>query len=237
MPNTLGAPAGGYVAIELEDLLGLVALESHRHRCLVDGEDLGTVADEFRRRLGEWSVLSYRVLYFEKHWGGGGDQTFRSPTEYPTLALVTVGTHDLPTFGGYCLARNIDVRARLGVFPDAHGEASQRRHRVADLDRLAQALNEEGLRFSQQTDGETGMPADEFATAAHAFLARSPAKLMAVQIEDLLGETDQANVPGTDREHPNWRRKLPIKISEWESREPLNAIVNAVVEERGKTQR
>ena len=169
--------------------------------------------------------------------GGGGDQTFRSPTEYPTLALVTVGTHDLPTFGGYCLARNIDVRARLGVFPDAHGEASQRRHRVADLDRLAQALNEEGLRFSQQTDGETGMPADEFATAAHAFLARSPAKLMAVQIEDLLGETDQANVPGTDREHPNWRRKLPIKISEWESREPLNAIVNAVVEERGKTQR
>ena len=44
--------------------------------------------------------------------------------------------------------------------------------------------------------------------AAYAYLARSPARIVMLQIEDALGERSPVNIPGTDREYPNWRRKL-----------------------------
>ena len=37
---------------------------------------------------------------------------------------------------------------------------------------------------------------------------------MLVQIEDVAGESEQANLPGTDNEHPNWRRRLPCHIED-----------------------
>ena len=50
----------------LQDLVGILALESHRHRCLVVGEDLGTVPENFRERMAEANILSYRVFLFEQ---------------------------------------------------------------------------------------------------------------------------------------------------------------------------
>ncbi len=50
--------------------------------------------------------------------------------------------------------------------------------------------------------------------AAHRFLAGAPSALMMLQIEDALGEVEQANLPGTVDQHPNWRRKLPLGLDE-----------------------
>jgi 4-alpha-glucanotransferase len=40
------------------------------------------------------------------------------------------------------------------------------------------------------------------------YLARSPALLLTVQLDDLAGEQQQPNLPGTAAEYPNWRRRL-----------------------------
>ena len=98
---------GAFVRYPLHDLLAILALESVRSNCVIIGEDLGTVPDELRAALHDYGLLSYRVLYFAKHWHG--DHSFLAPHDYPAQALVTVTTHDLPTFTGYWCGRDLEL--------------------------------------------------------------------------------------------------------------------------------
>jgi (1->4)-alpha-D-glucan 1-alpha-D-glucosylmutase len=176
---------GAYVRYPLADLLALLALESTRHRCLVVGEDLGTVPDEVRAALHDAGVYSYRVLYFEK----------RPPREYPAQALVAISTHDLPTWRGF--QESADRAAR---------------------DELAQAFAREGLD-----------PAD-----AHRYIARTPCALLTLQLEDVFGQREQANLPGTlDDQYPNWRRKVPLDLEDWD-RDGRFAAVCAAIRSEGR---
>src|ERR1700704_2377273 len=82
---------GAYVRYPMEDLIGILALESHRQQCLVVGEDLGTVPEGFRERMATANVLSYRVLFFEQDYATGN---FLPPETYPDKALAVAGSHD-----------------------------------------------------------------------------------------------------------------------------------------------
>ena len=66
VPQGQEPSAGAYVRYPMEDLIGILALESHRHKCLVVGEDLGTVPEGFRERMAKANILSYRVLFFDQ---------------------------------------------------------------------------------------------------------------------------------------------------------------------------
>ena len=113
-----GTPeAGGYVAYPFEDLLGIVALESRRSGCMVIGEDLGTVPDEVREGMARKGVLSYRVLYFSRRHTDGYGDIYVPPNEFPADALVTATTHDLATLAGFWEGIDLDIRARLDLFP------------------------------------------------------------------------------------------------------------------------
>ena len=91
VPRGFKSADGGYVHYPVEDLLGVVALESHRNGCLVVGEDLGVVPDEIRRALPQFGVYHYKVVLFEQK---GGE--FVAPADYTRYALAAVTTHDLP---------------------------------------------------------------------------------------------------------------------------------------------
>jgi len=203
-----GKPAqGAYVAYPFDDLLALAALESVRHRCLVIGEDLGTVPDEVRSALQAHDILSYRVLLFERD----ASRDFKAPASYPEAALATASTHDLPTLAGWWEGRDIDARASLGLIGHAdrdrqHWERGEDRARlVAALDR-AHLLPDGGNADAEMT------PA--LAAAIVAFLAATPCTLAVFQLDDLVGVHEQANLPGTTDQHPNWRRKLPVDLDD-----------------------
>jgi glycogen operon protein len=79
----------------------------------------------------------------------------------------------------------------------------------------------------QAIDIRQPMP-EPVARAVHAFVAATPALLTLVQADDLAGETEAVNLPGTDRERPNWRRRLDIDV-ETLCRAPLaQAILSAL---------
>jgi 4-alpha-glucanotransferase len=203
IPEGGRATDGAYVAYPFEELIGIVALESNRNRCLVVGEDLGTLPEGFQAAMRDAGLLSYCLLYFERDGSG----RFKSPGEYPVDALVSVSTHDLPTVWGFWSRRDLDEKERVGAYPDAGYAKAARRARVEEIDGLIAALLHE--RLVRPGHARDVVPLE----AILRFIARTPSRLLMVGIEDLLGVEDQANLPGTLDEHPNWRRRLPMDIA------------------------
>jgi len=138
IPRGAKADRGGYVNYPLDDLLAVLAEESRARRCLVVGEDLGTVSAQLRAKLNQAGMLSYRPLYFEKT----PDGELAPPGAYPRDALVCVSTHDLPTWRGYWAEHDLDWRDKVGLTVDAQKERSLRRSELAKLQR---ALEREGF--------------------------------------------------------------------------------------------
>ena len=68
----------------------------------------------------------------------------------------------------------------------------------------------------------------------HAFLARTPCKVMVVQLEDVVGVETPVNVPGTTSEYPNWRRKLHVDLEDLPGSEPFESLTASLREIRGQ---
>jgi 4-alpha-glucanotransferase len=191
IPMGADAGEGGYIAYPVDDLLRLLALESWRHRCVVIGEDLGTVPAGLRDRLAARGVLGTDVLLFNRDAGG----EFLRPCQWRASAMGTTTTHDLPPLAGWRVGRDLDWRARAGEPASATSRDARRR----DVDKLDQAL--------ASTEPVPAQRGPEW--AALRFVARSKAALMLSPLEDVLGLDEQPNLPGTVDEHPNWRRRMP----------------------------
>ena len=192
IPDGMPAAQGAYVRDYAEDLLGILALESVREKFIVIGEDLGTVTGEVRRALDQAGILSYRVLWFERH----GDGAFRMPGKYPRQAAATTTTHDLATLAGFATGRDIEAR-RAAALIDDQAYRQQMEARSQEAARLQQAL------------GEAGFENDPIG-----FLLSTPSELAIVNQEDLTGETEQQNLPGSTWQYPNWRRKMKVAVED-----------------------
>ncbi|HYM37720.1 MAG TPA: 4-alpha-glucanotransferase [Nitrospiraceae bacterium] len=212
IPRGMPASAGAYVRYPVEDLLGILALESVRHKAVIIGEDLGTVPDGIRERLAAARVLSYRVLYFERTDRG----EWKSPEVYPQQAVAVVTTHDLPTLAGFWSGQDIDVRAQLGLYADGGSVQRAREERQHEKQRIVRALGVAGLLPPGVTEESAAAQpmTPELCRALHVFLARTPSWAALANLEDLLGETVQTNVPGTVESYPNWSRKTALPIEQ-----------------------
>jgi (1->4)-alpha-D-glucan 1-alpha-D-glucosylmutase len=211
IPAGMKPTEGAYVRFPLNDLIAVATLESRRNRCMVIGEDLGTVPAGFREKLSDASIFSSRVLYFERNRAA-----FRPPETYPRLAAVSVSTHDLATLGGFWQGEDLKAKAQIGLFKSADEEAAAMAGRIEDKRELLQALAAEDLLPDGIVPADAGRLAwtPALTAAVHAYLARSPSQLMMVQLDDLVGQTHQANLPGSVTEYPNWRRRLAVALED-----------------------
>ena len=223
-----GSPAdGGYVRFPLQDLLGIVALESARNACVVIAEDLGTVPEGFRDRLAEISALSYKVFYFERDWNGGGD--FYPPKAYPMMSLATPTTHDLATLTGFWRGYDLEVRRKLQRFESEEKYRQAQEERVNDRAKLLAALRHEGLWNDDRLDN---VDVEALIRQVARLVARTGSAIAMIPLEDALGLRDQVNLPGTTDQHPNWKRHVPDMLDEWIDSERFDLLAQAMNEER-----
>lgn len=197
IPQGCSAAEGAYVEYPFEAMLAVLRLESHRARCLVIGEDLGTGPEGFSEAIMQSGIMSYRVLQFERDRATG----YKRPGDYPRDALAVISTHDLPTFVGWWRGLDTGLRRSLDLYDDAQA-AEEKQERVIERRQLAEALHAEGLLPSAQPPDTAPLE------PVVRYLGRSASLLTALQYEDVLGESDQANMPGVTDGHPNWRRRL-----------------------------
>jgi 4-alpha-glucanotransferase len=211
VPQGFTARDGVYVQMPFEALLAVTALESTANRCVVIGEDLGTVPEGFRDQIADWGIWSYLVMMFERDDGG----SFRNIDHYLTNALVTFNTHDLSTYAGWRSFGDLKTKRALGIDPGETDDA--RWHALAMLDDVLRHHTIDRNDLYSVTN----------------FLARTKSRLLAISLEDLLGVVDQPNIPGTVDEHPNWRRRLPVPLEQMTSTVDVAAL-KAATHERSR---
>ena len=180
---------GTYVRMPRAEMLATVRIEAALAGATIIGEDLGNIPDGLRAALVESGLLGCSVAMFERHWQG--DRSYRHGHEYDERSLASFSTHDLPTWRGWRAGRDIDWRERLGE-TDADTSRHQRQARESDVAAFDTMLS--------------GPDADSM----HAFIAASSSRLVVAQAQDVLDVDEQANLPGTVYEHPNWQRQLPL---------------------------
>ncbi|HHX2532474.1 TPA: 1,4-alpha-glucan branching protein GlgB [Neisseria subflava] len=226
--NGKTADFGAYVHYDAEVMFAILALESRRNRCVIIGEDLGTVPDEARHLLNRYQVFSYKVMYFSKGWNG-----FQLPEEYPEQAITVISTHDVAPLAGYWTGKDLDTMFKLGTLPDAAAFQTALDEREHDKADLLDKLKETGCLGA---DVQMPAKADETLLAAlHKYGALSRSKLYAVQLENLLGVIDNLNVPGVTEGYPNWAQKMPVSLEDFLQHRLMGGQLAIIDEVRMKT--
>lgn len=226
--NGKTADFGAYVHYDAEVMFAILALESRRNRCVIIGEDLGTVPDQARYLLNRYQVFSYKVMYFSKGWNG-----FQLPEEYPEQAITVISTHDVAPLAGYWTGKDLDTMFKLGTLPDAAAFQTALDEREHDKADLLDKLKETGCLGA---DVQMPAKADEILLAAlHKYGALSRSKLYAVQLENLLGVIDNLNVPGVTEGYPNWAQKMPVSLEDFLQHRLMGGQLAIIDEVRMKT--
>lgn len=193
---------GAYVRYPADELLAIVALESHRAGAWIAGEDLGTVEPGVHEKLFENAMLSYRLLWF----------CDESPQHYPELSMAAITTHDLPTVAGLWTGEDLAYQQSLGLAADPNTYDAMR------------------WRLINATGIDQGAPLHEAMVAAHRSLAKSPSVVAVANLDDALGVTQRPNVPGTVTERPNWSQRLPNSIDDLQNDPRVIDVVSAIAD-------
>ncbi len=213
-----GSP-GGYITQPLESLLAVITIEAHRAGCVVVSEDLGLVPDGFRDAMNTAGLYSYAVWQFETNHLGD----ILPANTLPPYSLACFGTHDTPTLNGFWHGTDIEWWHRVGWLDGTH-RADRHAHRSRQRASLRKVC-------ALTADASISTVVDTI----HSALAKSPAALVSVQMDDVFGELEAQNLPGTIDEHPNWRRRLGVPIEGMEQSRALRHIAEVMNTRRGPT--
>ncbi|WP_419533433.1 4-alpha-glucanotransferase [Endozoicomonas sp.] len=232
-PNGKTADFGCYVRYPLQDLLGIIKLESQRHQSLVFGEDLGTVPEEISESLPPAKFYSNTVGLFEKL----EEDRFTAPVDYPGRTLACMSNHDIPTLNAWWNCLDLDLWRELGTYDEERCEREKNeRHAakvallntLADIGELPPGMDPERM--------ETMAFSRELMERLHYYLVRSNALITVIQLEDCMMLDTPVNVPGTCEEYPNWRRRLTSDVAALVQQEGMEQFLKNVNIIRGAEQ-
>lgn len=207
---------GAYVYYTMKDMVAILSIESHRSKCMVIGEDLGTVPPGFREYMFEHGLLSNKVFFRQKDKDG----TYLAPEHYQYLSLAQASTHDQATAYGYWLDEDIKTFKDCNLYVNEEQFLSNLATRASERALLIKAFSEQDTFYDKQCledakaklDGKKVPSKLEY--AVNKYVARCQSAVFLQRIEDIYGQVVMENVPGTTYEYPNWRHKLTIDIED-----------------------
>ena len=221
---------GTYIHYNFDDMLGLLALESHLHKCAIVGESIGNVPNGFLDKLREYNLYAISVIWAERWNEGNGD--FKMSSDYPENAFVSIGTHDMSPLKMWWFGYDIELMRKLGLSTE-EDKINAYKRRERDRFMLLDALDfnrvwpEDNLRKSNYLYGE-GYP-EGIIEAVHKLVAKSPSKVVMLQLEDIMSVDKLQNLPGTDRDqYPNWRLRLPVDLEDLENLTEYKRNIDAI---------
>lgn len=230
VPPAAPAKQGAYIYYRVHDLVGILALESHRNKCLIIGEDLGTVPAEMKSILRDAGIHSYKIFFWEKASDGG----FISPKDYVEQAMSALSTHDMPTIVGWWDHKDLELGKQLGLYTDEHVRDIGNARKV-DQQRILDSLHWHGVIGDDITRDVSQCPiSQELIDGMQIHMCLGNCALFSTQIEDWLSMDKPVNVPGTSNEYPNWRRKLSRNLSDIFSDKHVISLLRKMTEARSK---
>lgn len=207
---------GAYVYYNIKDMVAIVALESVRNKCMVIGEDLGTVPEGFREYMAEHGLLSYKVFCRQKEKDG----SFVKPENYMYLSLAQTSTHDQATACGFWTNEDIEVFNRCGLYVNQQQYADNLAGRAQDRRNMIKAFAGQNMLSAEQkkkleedaADGKNAPEDIEF--LLNQYCAETNSALVLVRLNDIFRQQKLDNAPGTVSEYPNWRLKMSVSVAE-----------------------
>ena len=234
IPKGENATKGAYMYYPVEDMLSILALESHRHECSVIGEDLGTVPDEIVSLLADAGIHSYKVFFFETAEDGG----YYSPTHYQEQSMSALCTHDMPTLRGFWHCDDLKMGEEIGLYPDAEQLKALFETRAESKQEILNSVDFHGFLPEGVGRDASFVPMDRhLSDALQCHLAAGSSTLLSLQLEDWLEMDKPVNIPGTVDEYPNWRRKLSITLDEIFKRQEVNELTKRLTDIRAQASR
>jgi 4-alpha-glucanotransferase len=216
IPRGFLASEGVYVHYRAEELYAILALESHRRRSVIIGEDLGTVPPYVRPAMARHGFSRMYILYFEL-----ADNVSKTFKRIPRNSIAGLNTHDMPPFAAFWEDMDIQEKKELGILDAASALEEKRSRRIMKSSLLA------GLRKANlPPKASAGTKA--VLRACLTYLGKSPARFVLVNLEDLWLETRSQNVPGTGDRFPSWRRKARYRFEEFCRRQDVRDILNII---------
>ena len=203
IPRGFDFKDGIYVHYPAEELYAILCLESHRHRSVIVGENLGIVPDYVNRAMSRHNIQPMFLMQYSLR-----PDPARPMKPIPSGSVASLNSHDTPLFSAFWQAMDIEDRLDLG-FLDARSAKKERRARTAQKRALLAYFKNKGLVQNRRSQTDK---LSSILGACLARLRRSRASMVLVNVEDLWLETKPQNVPGSGRKRPNWQRKTRYSL-------------------------
>lgn len=231
VPKGESSKAGTYVYYPVDDLLAILALESHLNECAIIGEDLGTVPDDIVGKLQENGIHSYKVFFFEQAEDGG----FFSPSHYPEQAMATLTTHDMPTLIGYWHCKDLELGQQIGLYTGDELMKSLYDDRIKAKQAILDSLHgHNSVSDNVGRDANYVGMSQELNYGLQLHMAKGATALLSLQLEDWLQMDMPVNIPGTSEEYPNWRRKLSVNLEDIFNKPEINQLTHDLTKARSQ---
>ena len=205
IPNELTGDKGVYVEYPAEELYAILCLESYRHGAGIVGENLGIVPPEVNRALARHNIRQMYVVQYEIM----GNPRKPKLRPVPAKSVASLNTHDMAPFRAFLEGSDIDDCLDLG-FLDKKTANDARKQRPIMKRKLG-----------------------SFRSATQ-FLSKSKADIVLVNAEDLWQETLPQNVPATNKERPNWRRRMRRSIDQIRKMAAVAEVLSDVFAHRSR---